>query len=202
MEAEVIPIRIPVYKGLMGHRVLLVHRDNQRLFSEVNSFNDLMGFKLGQGRGWPDTTIMKHNGLTVVEATKYSGLFHMTDGKRFDAFPRGIHEPWSEMEARKNLALAVDAHVMLVYKMPFYLFVNPQKAGLAKDLERGLMAAIEDGSFDQYFYQNETVQMVLKKVNLSGFKVFELENPDLPRLTPVDDAKLWVDLQAMSKVAS
>jgi hypothetical protein len=200
-EALAIPIRIPLYKGLMGYRVLLIHRDNQNLFSSVRTIDDLRKFQMGQGRGWPDTTIMQANGLEVVQATKYESLFYMVDGKRFDAFPRGIHEPWAEMTKRPTLELSVDNHVLLVYRMPFYLFVTPNKPKLAEDIERGLLAAIEDGSFDEYFYNNPTVKMVLEKVDFSNLKVFELTNPTLPEETPLDNPKLWVSIDELKAKA-
>lgn len=196
-EAQAIPVRIPLLKGLMGYRVLLIHQANNRLFNSVNSMADLKQFSFGQGRGWPDTAIMQANGLNVIQATKYESLFFMTDGQRFDAFPRGIHEPWAEIAERPSLELAVDNHVLFVYRMPFYLFVSPKRPQLAKDLERGLLESIEDGSFDEYFYRDPTVQMVLDKVDFSHLKVFELANPTLPADTPIDNPKLWVSIDEL-----
>src|SRR5688572_1205633 len=37
LEEALIPVRIPLYKGLLGYRVLIVHQDNQRLFDNVTS---------------------------------------------------------------------------------------------------------------------------------------------------------------------
>lgn len=196
-EGNAIPIRLPLYKGLMGYRVLLIHRDNASLFSQVRSFDDLKRFKFGQGRGWPDTMIMQNNGLDVVQTTKYEGLFHMTDGQRFDAFPRGIHEPWAEIASRPNLELGVDKHVMIVYKQPFYLFVFSQRKQLANDINTGFRAAIDDGSFDQFFYGSEMVRMVFENVEFDRMVSFELKNPELPAVTPVDDKSLWVSLDEL-----
>jgi hypothetical protein len=197
LEEEVIPVRIPLYKGLLGHRILIVHKDNKRLFSGVDTWDGMLARTYGQGRSWTDTTIMKANGMTVVPAVKYENLFFMADGKRFDAFPRGVHEPWSEVEKLPQLDLTVDENVMLVYRMPFYLFVTPTKKHLAEDLHNGFMLAIEDGSFDEYFFTNPTVKMVIEKARLKDRKVFQLKNPDLPTLTPVDDPRLWVDISKL-----
>ncbi len=197
MEQGILPVRVPLYKGLLGFRVLLVHRENKNLFHQVRTMTQLSRFSFGQGFGWSDTEIMRANGLTVVTANKYESLFHMTDGKRFDAYPRGIHEPWLEMENRPDLALAVDDSILLVYKMPFYLFVNPAKKELANALEQGLLAAIEDGSFDQFFYSSSTVKMVLNRVNLDSRRVFRMDNPGLPEQTPVANHKLWIDLEQL-----
>lgn len=197
MENDVLPVRVPLYKGLLGYRVLLVHRDNAHLFDSVRTKGDLLRFRYGQGRGWTDSDIMEANGMTVVMANKYESLFYMTDGKRFDAFPRGVHEPWLEMKSRPELALTVDTNILLVYRMPFYLFVAPGRPQLAKDIENGLLDAIDDGSFDTFFYASPTVQMVIDRVDLSTRQVFELTNPALPVNTPVNNPKLWIDLDEL-----
>jgi len=197
IESQLLPVRVPLYKGLLGHRVFIIHRDNRNLFADVTRWEQMQEFVFGQGRGWPDTAIMEHNGLKVEVGT-YEGLFLMTDGKRFDAFPRGVHEPWSEVEARPELELAIDEHVMFVYRMPFYLFVSPERPELAEALTRGLLMAVEDGSFDELFFDSPTVQMVLEVANIEDRQVFELENPELPEQTPVDDERLWLDLSQMN----
>src|SRR5690606_33648779 len=32
MEENALPVRVPLYKGLLGHRILIVHKDNARMF--------------------------------------------------------------------------------------------------------------------------------------------------------------------------
>jgi hypothetical protein len=197
MEENTLPVRVPLYKGLLGHRVLIVHKDNRHIFDHVKTIEDLRRFKFGQGVGWADTEIMKANGLTVVAAPKYEGLFHMTDGKRFDAFPRGVHEPWGELKNNKDLDLAVDSNLMFVYTSPYYLMVTPRRPDLAADIERGLLMAIDDGSFDQKFFNNDMVKMVLKYANLKDRRIIKLRNPELPPKTPLDNPRLWIDISTL-----
>lgn len=118
----------------------------------------------------------------------------MVDGKRFQLFPRGVNEPFVEIEKRPSLELAVDENVMVVYKMPYYFFVNPARKQLATDIEAGLLAAINDGSFDEYFYADETTQKVIANVPAKGRRIFQLNNPGLPVQTPTDD-KFWVKFE-------
>jgi hypothetical protein len=197
MEEVALPIRVPLYKGLLGHRILIVHKDNKKLFNQVETWEQMLTFRYGQGRDWSDTQIMRANNMTVVPAVKYDNLFLMADGKRFDGFPRGVHEPWAEIEKRPQLELAVDDHVMMVYRSPFYLFITPKRKSLAEDIYHGMMMAVDDGSFDEYFTNNPTVKMVIEKANLKDRKVFNLKNPSLPPKTPVDDARLWVNINAL-----
>lgn len=199
MEDLLLPIRICLYKGLLGYRVFIIHRDNQALFDRVNSLEDLKRVKLGQGTTWADTKILESNGLTVVKANKYESLFYMVDGGRFDAFPRGVQEPWAEIPNYPTLELAVEKRLMLSYRMPFYLFTSKNNPTLAKDLEQGFNRAIADGSFDEVFMNDPMVKSVLEKANFENRIVFEINNPTLPAATPLDRAELWLDVEQLKK---
>lgn len=202
LEKELLPVRIPLEKGLLGHRIFIVHKDNQHLLDDVTSLADLRKFTLGQGRGWTDSDILKANGFKVVLAPKYESLFLMIDGKRFQLFPRGVNEPFNELELRPSLELAIDQNVMITYKIPYYLFVTPGRPELANDIEAGLMTAIADGSFDAYFYNDETTKAVIKQVATVKRRIFALETPSLPPKTPLDNPKLWVNFEELQKKSS
>jgi len=193
-ENEFLPIRIPLYKGMFGYRILIIKKGSQAKFDTVNSFEDLKKISLGQGRFWADTKVLEENGLRVVKVTKYPSLFYMVDGDRIDAFPRAIHEPFDEINSRKNLDLAVETSILLVYKIPFYFFVAKRNTALAEKIEAGLNKAIADGSFDNHFYSNEGVQKAMASSNLKNRKVFNLTNSNLPPETPLDRKELWLDI--------
>lgn len=195
MEDKLLPIRICLYKGLLGHRIFIINPASQPKFDRVKTFEDLKQFTFGQGTTWADTGILESNGLTVIKANKYQSLFYMVDGGRFDAFPRGVQEPWQELETNSKLPLAVEKRIMLVYRMPFYLFTGKQNKQLAADLETGLNRAIADGSFDTIFYKDPMVRAVLEKADLDGRLVFNLNNPTLPKETPLDRPELWLDIK-------
>lgn len=199
MEDQLLPVRIPLYKGLLGHRIFIINPASQARFDRVRTFEDLKQFTFGQGTTWADSSILASNGLTVVRANKYQSLFYMVDGGRFDAFPRGVQEPWQELETNASLPLAVEKRIMLVYRMPFYLFTGKQNRQLAADLELGLNRAIADGSFDNIFYNDPMVKAVLEKANLESRLVFELNNPTLPKETPVGRPELWLDIKSLRR---
>jgi hypothetical protein len=193
LEERLQPIRICIYRGLLGYRVLMIKKGNQHKFDGIKNLEDLKRVSLGQGRFWADTNVLTANNLNVVKVLKYEGIFHMLDGDRFDAFPRGVHEPWSEIQRYPTLALDVEENLLISYTNPFYFFVNKSNTKLASDIERGLRIAIEDGSFDEYFRNDPTVKDALAKGNLKSRTLIQLENPGLPPKTPVDDASLWFD---------
>ena len=192
-EEDFLPVRIPLYKGMFGYRIFIIKKNNQYKFNDIKNIDDLKKISLGQGRTWADTKILEANGLNVVKVSKFPSLLYMVDGGRYDAFPRGIHEPWGELEANPKLQLTVEQRLMLAYKMPFYLFVNKNNRQLAHRLEVGLNRAIADGSFDKLFYAEPGVQKVLQFANLKNRKLIELQNPYLPPETPVSRAELWLD---------
>lgn len=201
LEKILLPIRIPLYKGMLGHRIFIIRKGDQARFDRVRTFEDLKGFKFGQGTTWADTKILEANGLHVVKTIKYPSLFYMLDGNRFDAFPRGVQEPWAELESHADLNLVDEKRLMLVYPMPFYLFTGLQNKQLAADLELGFNRAIADGSFDEVFYNSPIVQSVLDKANLENRLVFEIKNPNLSPETPLDRAELWLNINDLKKHA-
>src|SRR5690606_23931560 len=83
LERDYTPIRFPIMKGLLGHRIMIIHPDRQLNFNRVQSLADLQSLVLGQGVGWPDVTILRSNGLDVITTSKYQNLFYMADGQRF-----------------------------------------------------------------------------------------------------------------------
>ena len=195
LEDKLLPIRIPLYKGLLGHRIFIIRKGDQARFNRVRNFDDLKQFKFGQGTTWADSKILAANGLTVIKAMKYESLFHMLDGNRFDAFPRGVQEPWAEIASHPGLPLAAETHIMFVYRMPFYLFTNKKNKKLAQDLELGFNRAIADSSFDKLFYSSPIVQSVMDNANLDSRIIFELKNPTLPKETPIDRPELWLNIE-------
>jgi hypothetical protein len=197
LEEQVLPVRIPLLKGLLGHRIFLIHKNAQAKFDAVKTLDDLKKLSLGQGRRWADTEILESNQLKVVKTEKYENLLYMLDGGRFDAFPRGVQEPWSEVDKIPGLELAVEKNLMLVYKMPFYLFVSPKNQKLARDIEAGLNAMIEDGSFDYEFLNDPSIKKVIELANLKERKVFYLDNPSMPKKTPVEREELWLDINSL-----
>lgn len=199
LENQMEPIRIPLYKGLLGHRILIIRNGDQARFDKVKTFDDLKQFTFGQGKTWPDYKILTANGLKAVPAMKYESLFFMLDGSRFDAFPRGVQEPWAEIQRHPQLQLTTEKRIMFVYRMPFYLFTNKAHAKLARELEQGFDRAIADGSFDKLFYSSPTVHSVMENANLDSRLIFELKNPTLPKQTPVDHPEYWLNIEEFKR---
>lgn len=195
VEEQLLPIRFPLLKGLLGYRIFIINPNRQERFDRIDSFEDLKQLTFGQGAGWPDIEILESNGLEVITTSKYDNLFYMVEGGRFDAFPRGVLEPWTELAAHPDLPLAVEENLVLVYKLPFYLYVSPDKPELAKAIHDGLDQALAAGRFDEYFYGTDMIEDALARSNLKNRRPFPLENPTLTEATPLEREEYWLTLE-------
>lgn len=184
-------IRIPIYKGMYGYRLAIINRDDQKIFSAIKTLQDFQKLWAGQGAQWPDTQILRTNGFKVIGSSRYIELFDMLKEKRFDFFPRGLHEPWRELTDRKGLGLVVEKELCIHYPAPGYIFTARENRKLAERIERGFRAALKDGSFDQLFYNHPVIANVLKLAKLKERRIFRIKNPLLSPETPLDQKELW-----------
>lgn len=196
-ERELIPIRFPLLKGLLGHRVMIIAPEKQAVFDRVQTLDDVRRLTIGQGYGWPDVDILRAAGLNVVTTSKYENLFYMAEGARFDGFARGVLEPFAELRARPQLDLTVERNIVLVYPLPFYLFVSHDRPDLAAKLHEALDAALAAGDYDNYYYNAQLVRDALDKSNLKHRRIFRLTNPELTPETPLERKEYWLDLESL-----
>ena len=189
-EARLLPIMIPLNKGVLGWRLGLIRKGEKASFEGVQTLDDLKRVRLAQGQEWPDTQILKANGIDVITAPRYEGLFKMLIGKRFDYFPRSVMEIWDEQENNAS-TLEVEPHLALHYFYDAYFMVNRRNTRLAHDIEAGLEKAIADGSFDRLFQQYYGER--LRKAHLETRTVIELRNPLMTPGTPTNRPELWYD---------
>lgn len=187
-EQEMLPIRIPIDKGLIGWRLLLINRAQAAKFTTVTSLEDLKPLTAGQGKDWPDVRIMRANGLNVYGTTNYVSLFSMLENQRLDYFPRSVSEIWSEADHYQQ-RLMVEPSIVLHYPTAIYFFVRKGNTRLATDISEGLEKMIADGSFEKLF--QEHFGDVIKRSALKDRRIFELANPLMPAGMPVERKNLW-----------
>lgn len=184
------PIRVPLYKGLMGWRLLLIVEDDLKRFSKIDDLKDLTQFSAVQGHDWPDAQILSHNGLEVVQTASWEGMFKMLYAERVDFFPRSVVEAWYEVERFSEFNLAVEPNLALHYPTAYYFFVQRDNQQLADVIELGLKRAIEDGSFDELFMNHFKEEIQRSKIDQR--RVIRLENPLFnPDEEPLNRPELW-----------
>ncbi|MFG6467636.1 substrate-binding periplasmic protein [Roseateles sp. BYS87W] len=191
-EAELLPVRVPVDRGLIGCRVAFVRPGDLDRWTQVRTLADLAPLAAGQGHDWPDTEILRANGLKVQTSSRYETLFEMLRLGRIDYFPRSVIEVDDEAATSMARGLVIEPQVLLRYPAAAYLFVRPNRPQLAQDLERGLEAALADGSFQRLFQRH--YGDLIARHRLNQRRVLTLRNPLLPPATPLNRPALWLVL--------
>lgn len=189
-ESQLRPIRIPIYKGLIGLRLFLVGKDNVQQVATIDSLTGLRTLKMVQGKDWPDTKILQFNGFDVVSSAIYDKLFGMLNDGQAQLFPRSVVEIWLEQDTfGQQYPIEVEQSMGIYYPTAVYFFVNKKNTVLANLLQTGLEKALADGTFDELFERH--YRGYLDNANLTKRSIFELENPVLPAGTPLNNKALW-----------
>lgn len=188
-EKLLLPIYIPLDKGLIGWRLMLVHKDNKNIFSQVTSIQDFGKLTAGLGHHWADTSIFNENELSVFTATSTQSLKKMLNLKCIDYFPRSIMEIWQEHSTSDSPSLAIDSHITLTYPAAIYFFVSRDNPALHERIKVGLELAIADGSFEKLFQQN--FAEVIQLANLNKRRRFHITNSLITDLEYLNRSELW-----------
>lgn len=174
-ETLAIAVKVPLFRGYIGKRALLVNQERLERFAAVTSLQDLQSLVAVQGHDWPDTKILAHNNLTVRPQAKYDAMFSMLNRHQVDYFPRSFIEVSSELDKFKQFPLAIVPNIYLHYPAAFYFFVNKDKPELAAAIAKGLDEMEKTGEFKQLFDQYFAKQ--IQALTLDKAKAIELENP-------------------------
>jgi len=194
-------IYFPLQKGLLGHRVFIIRKEDQERFTNIRSLEQLKRLTAGQGHDWPDTKILISNGLAVEKSLNYHSLFAMLKAHRFDYYPRGITEAAGELEQLNDQSLTIESRLLLRYPAPLYFFVNKNNQRLKSRLTEGLMLAHKDGTFDELFCSQLSVQKALNRSNLDKRRIFDLENPDTLNKEGFEKSDLWINVTEQNSSA-
>lgn len=172
-------IPIPIDGGLLGFRVCVVLKESLPKFEGITSLSELSkaDIRIGQGTHWPDTPILRVNGISVVTHARYEILFRMLENHRFECFARGVSEVLFDLKLEANKDFVVEPNLLLAYPMPSYFFVSRSGHETAQRLQLGMERAIHDGSFAEYlvrFYGKAITELQLEKRT-----ILTLDNPFL-----------------------
>ncbi len=182
IESRVVPIRYPILRGLLGHRVFITNRETYSVINRAMPFSELKTFGLIQGQGWGDIVILANSGFKKISVTAdYDNIFRMIQSNRASLFPRSIVEPYGELSSRCSLDrsnrctdknMMVDDKLLLVYKLPMFFFISPHR----QDLVKMFNSAFEN-HYDEFlvFFRNyPLVKDALSKLeNRSVFRINE-----------------------------
>lgn len=188
-EQQLLPIRIPIDRGLIGWRLLLIRNDEADLFRAVSTREQLAKLRAGQGHDWPDLDVLRANHFTLSSSTTYEGLFHMLSRGHIQYFPRSVSEIWAEADKHREQGIGVEKTLAIHYPEALYFFVNKSNAALASALTSCLNAMTQDGSLQTLlltFYGDS-----LQKAQFDRRTIIKLNNPLLPTNTPAPQSNYW-----------
>lgn len=188
-EKELIPVRIPLYKGLIGWRLLFIKATEEGLFARISNIEELKVLRAGLGHDWPDVGIMKNSGFKISPLFSADGRYNFLNLGRCDYFPRSITEIWNEHESAQENNIIVEKTIALHYSAAYYFFVAPGETEIANAITRGLHNAIRDGEFEKIFI--ERFHIDITKSNLKKRKLFKISNPLFDKTNVAAREQLW-----------
>lgn len=174
---KLIPIKIPIRKGIQGFRVFIIQKENAESLAQITSIMQLTSLKTGSGSQWSTKVAMQQAGFDVVESIQYDSLFNMLSKGRFVTFGRGVNEAYQELE-QFNLQypnLVIDENILLHIPLATYFYVSPNKPHLAQRIEVGLRRIINNGEFERLFYKRHCDFLIKSKMNQR--LIFKIDNP-------------------------
>lgn len=171
------PIKVPIRKGIQGFRVFIIKDENQALFADIKTLDQLKQIPTGSGIFWSIRQALEVAGFEVITGSSYDGLFHMLNRGRFDSFSRGINEAPAEISAYQAQFsdLILDQALLLHIPLVTIFYVSPNEPKLAKRIETGIERIMANGQFDDTFYRQFC--QILTASNLSQRRIFSIENP-------------------------
>ncbi|MFZ6722616.1 substrate-binding periplasmic protein [Undibacterium sp. Ji49W] len=190
-EAQMLPVKIDILRGIIGYRVLVIRKADQASIALMDEQALRQQLTFGLNSQWADLAILRANGFTVVTSTNYENLFGMLAGGRFDAFTRGLNEAYLEIEKHKAQfpQLTTEKSKALYFPYPVYFWVRKDNKQLASRIERGLKLALADGSFRRLFESYHAKE--IKQLASERRQLIRLANPVLPADTLEPDTRWW-----------
>ena len=185
-EQSGIPIRVCLYKGLLGIRIGMGTRAHVRDLDRVKTREELNRVRLGQVFDWPDYAIQHDAGLQVLRLSDLDSSLKRLKMGTFQLLPLGIVEVGPIAKAHDLATISTWA---LAYPTAYYFFVSKTRPELAERLTYGFDVAIKDGSFNALF--EDRIGAQVKAAQLEKRILFRIPNPYLPKATPLARRELW-----------
>lgn len=193
-ESKLQSIPIPLLKGLIGLRLLLIKSEDQKKFPSSLSIEDFKNIKLGQANDWPDSDILAANGLRLFRFEDYNFSFKQLNNNSFDAYPRGITEAHTEIKEHKELSLSVEENHAFYYQAPMFFYVSKENTRLHDRILKGLNRLIDKQKYDQILFKDKRIRQAISQANISKRKIHYLSNPLFKNYDILKDSRLWLDI--------
>ena len=192
LEQQLRPIRIPITRGLVGTRLLIINNKYASDYQQVQTLDDLKQYSGILSFGWPEKEIFEAVGLKQEEKLYDEIFVNINQGSRY-YFDRGILEDYSELISRnKKLPdLVVESNLLLQYKSAVLFFVNPANEYLANVIEDGFEKGYQDGSYEEFFYNHPLIKRSFGQAQVANRTVIDIPNPFFPEASQAIPQAYW-----------
>ncbi|WP_111497901.1 hypothetical protein [Marinobacter bohaiensis] len=177
LEQTLLPVSIPLTRGLLGYRLMVVREDRLDELSNIHSLESLLPLQIGSGYAWPENSILWQNGIDLVLG-HYENLWAMLARKRFDVFHRGVQEVFVELSVPGRENFAIVPGVALAFRFDYFLYVPGDRQDLQRILVQGLVNAYENGRFMALFESDPIIRESLRLADFDRREVIWLETPE------------------------
>ncbi|GAA6206618.1 hypothetical protein [Thalassotalea sp. SU-HH00458] len=194
LEKDLLAIKIPTTRGLIGYRKFTIHQDSVASFDQIKTIDELKKFSACQGAHWPDTKILRAADLLVTTSTHYEDIFNMLNHKRCDYFPRSFHDSLTELALRAQMYpdLINYQDIILHYPFAVYFFTSKANVELARWIEKGLILLAENGEIEKLMQTHPLTANVYPFKDEHRTVYFELPNDFLELGETANNPDYWI----------
>ncbi len=195
LEKELLPIRIPMFRGLSSYLHVWVRKDDTHRFAEVKTLSDLTKFSILQGHKWRSIQAFEAAGFDV-RTGQVSNIPTMLAAGRADAFLfPALHTTRLRKRKVKELGLVPLKHIMISYPIDEYFYVDKCSKDLHDAIYRGLNAAIKNGSHDKLMREYSSEPEDYQHIESGEYTLFEVNSTNLTdeSLKALDKYKVDID---------
>jgi hypothetical protein len=173
-------IEMPICRGIVGHRLLIIPKKSAERFSNISDIEHLRKMTVGVPATWADADLFRKNGFKVSEKGSLEDIFTRLLNQQFDYIALGANEIESIFEklADLNKELLIEPNILVYYPLPLVFYVHPEKIELANIVEIGLKTAIANGKHAALFEMHHP--NIMDRLALRTRKTIHLSNPYLP----------------------
>ncbi|MFT6328552.1 MAG: hypothetical protein ACJAYN_000477 [Bermanella sp.] len=173
-------IEIPVCRGVLGHRLLVIPQKQAEYFANINNIHQLQQMTIGIPATWADADLFRHNGFTVSEKGSLDELFMRLLDREFDYIALGANEIESIFEQfnGEKKGLLLEPTILIYYSLPLVFYIHPHRQDLVSIIKSGLTTAIANGKHESLFEEHHPD--LINRLALRTRTAFRLTNPYLP----------------------
>ena len=192
LESRLLPVRVPVTRGYIGNRLLLINKQFQPDYDQVTTLDQLKQHTAALGFGWPEVEIFRAAGLNLNERIYDEIFVTLNEGSRY-YFSRGLLEIYPELMGKRKWLknLSVENHLMLKYKSAVFFFVHPNNKALQAAIAKGFRKSYEDDSYLEFFYNHPHIKASFAKAERRQRTVLSINNPFFPQASENIPDKYW-----------